>query len=595
MPLNAAPAPRKRASQSRPTAALAEAHSPARLPLAVRPMPDEPAASWAVRFAARYHVSVRPLLAEVLGIRVEAWRADSFARVLEPHHDLIRDAMNIPNQTPLFEPAELTRDLTTCLDTYLTQYHPRAWRGRPTSRFCPLCLAEHDGVWRHEWAQPLAMLCRDHELLLVSGCPRCRGTPWSSSAWLASADPGWICARTHDRRTPPDKRQVATRCGLDLRTAQAMPAASTDLTTQRLIDRLVSTSGRIREAALARPELRRPTFDAVGHHFHPFDVLTALLELADAASPYRITSDPAALLDRLRESIPVLGIRDTAAAAERVISSLGVRSAYAPTLAVRDLRRRKHNPVLGYLAITTMAPTMSPTLQLTYRMASSTPRYPQSGIIWPRAHMPARREETQLPWIPQTLWTGALPDELDGTGYLDRAVSSMLFAHLGNTRSWQHIAVDLGLPAAFRVRPQARVRRLHKQRRWWDYLLALEALFDRLAAAPPPINYQRRRRTCSDPALILRATSHTLRRAATLSGEADTLVWARLFWQVYTGGDIRLAPAPLHQATRLASPAGAPLTDELEPATIQLLQHIRSLIEQALVIVDDGPLWWNPP
>jgi hypothetical protein len=563
-------------------------------------MPDEPAASWAVRFAARYHVSVRPLLAEVLGIRVEAWRADSFARVLQPHHDPIRDAMNIPNQTRLFEPAELTRNLTTSLDTYLTQYHPRAWRGLPSSRFCPLCLAEHDGAWRHEWAQPLAMICRDHELLLVSGCPRCRGTPWSSSAWLASADPGWICARTRDRRTRPDSRQVATPCGFDLRTAQAAPATSTDLTTQRLIDRLVSTSGRTRETAPANPEERLPTFDAVGHHFHPFDVLTALLELADAAtrsdvaSPYRITSDPATLLDRLRESIPVLGIRDTATAAERAASILGVRSAYAPTFAVHSLRRRKHNPVLGYLAITTMAPTMSPTLQLIYRMASSTPRYPQSGVIWPAAHMPVRREETQLSWIPQTLWTGALHADLDAAGYLDRAVSSMLFAHLGNTRSWQHIAVDLGLPAAFRVRPQARVRRLHKQRRWWDYLLALEALFDKLSAAPPPINYQRRRRTCSDPARVLRATTQALRRAANPPGERDRLVWARLFWQVYTGGDIRLAPAPLHQSTRLASSNGVPLP-ELEPAAIQLLQDIRSLIEQALVIVDDGPLWWNPP
>jgi hypothetical protein len=564
-------------------------------------MPDEPAASWAMRFAARYQVSVRPLLAEVLGIRVEAWRADSFARVLQPHHDLIREAMKIPNQTPLFEPAELTRDLTTCLDTYLTQYHPRGWRGRPSSRFCPRCLAEHDGAWRHKWAQPLAMLCRDHELLLVCGCPRCRGTPWSSSAWLASADPGWICGRTRDRRRRPDRRQVAARCGFDLRTAPAVPTASTDLATQRLIDGLASTFRQLRVIATVDPATRLPTFDAVGHHFHPFDVLTALLELADAAtrsdaaSPYRITSDPAALLDRLRESIQVIGIRDTATAAERVASILGVRSAYTPTLAVHGLRRRKHNPVLGYLAITTMAPTLSPTLQLTYRVASSKPRYPQSGIIWPAAHMPARREETQLSWIPQTLWTGALPDEVDGTGYLGRAVSSMLFAHLGNTRSWQHIAVDLGLPAAFRVRPQARVRRLHKQRRWWDYLLALEAVFDKLAAAPPPINYQRRRRTCSDPALVLRASSHALSRAATLSGERDALVWARLFWQVYTGGDIRLAPAPLHQSTGLASPIGAPLTDELAPAAIQLLQDIRSLIEQALVIVDDGPLWWNPP
>lgn len=162
-----------------------------------------------------------------------------------------------------------------------------------------------------------------------------------------------------------------------------------------------------------------------------------------------------------------------------------------------------------------MTPTMSPTMQLTFRVASSRPRYPEDGVIWPAAVMPARQHETQLAWIPQTHWPGALPVEVTGDNYQGRAVASMLFARLGNTRSWQHIAIDLGLPAEFRFRPAARVRTLHRGRRWWDHLVGLEALFATLGAAPPPINYQQLRRVCADPALVLRATSHALEHGGT--------------------------------------------------------------------------------
>lgn len=540
-----------------------------------------------MRLSARYGLPVRPLLNEVLGIRVEAWTVENFHRVLEPAHDAIRRAMALPGSGPLFQPGRTAQATARALDTYLQAYRPRQLQTRNGSRFCPACLSERDGAWRHEWQQPLATVCCEHRVVLLTGCPQCSGTQWSGSAWLAGSDQAWICAHAPKRHPPPDQRHVAKRCGFDLRQAMAPTATDVDVGIQALLTRL---------GVLARHPTQIVTF--FDREFTCVDVFCAIMEMVEEAPkgspPHWMPSDPAALLTALRPAVAVIESPDTPTAITKAAELLGHNGPYSSALALQNIRRRKRNPVLGYLLLSGMAPTMTPTGQLTFRTASSMPRYPDNSARWPTPSMPGRPGQTQLSWIPQTMWSDALPAALTGNGYLERAVSSMFFARLGSTRSWQHIAIDLGLPAAFRTRPPAFVRKLQKNRAWPTYLATLEELFDRISNSPPPINYQQRRRVCADTTLVLRAAEHTLRHLDNPSDQVSTLLCAQTFWQIYTNGDIRLAAPPLGVPMGPSTPIKN-RTNNDDPHVRELLETIRTVVERAAMVDDDGPLWWEPP
>ena len=89
---------------------------------------------------------------------------------------------------------------------------------------------------------------------------------------------------------------------------------------------------------------------------------------------------------------------------------------------------------------------------------------------------------------------------------------------------------------------------------------------------------------CVDRALIAAKQPQSAR---------SRLAWAQMFWQVYTEGDLRLAPAPLGIPLR-----GAPADYEAplrRPDVQDMLQRIRWVLEHSLAIDDDGPLRWVPP
>ena len=541
-----------------------------------------------MRLAARYGFPVRPMLNDVLGIRVEAWTVENFHHVLEPVHAAIRRALRLPDQGPLFQPGRDAQAMARALDTYLQAYRPRQLKVSGF-RFCPGCLSERGGAWRHEWQQPLATVCCEHRVVLLTGCPHCSGTQWSSSAWLAGSDQAWICAHAPKRQPPPDRRYVAKRCGFDLRRSLAPTATDADVTVQTLLTRL----GVLAQQSTAT------TVTFFDREFTCLDVFCAILEMVAAARPksslaHWMPSDPAALLTALRPAVAVITSPDTPTAIAKAAELLGHNDPYSSALALQNIGNRKRNPVLGYLLLSGLAPTMTPTGQLTFRTASNRPRYPDNIVRSPAPSMPGRPGQTQLSWIPQTMWQNTLPAGLAGNGHLERAASSMLFARLGSTRSWQHIAIDLGLPAAFRTRPPTFVRKLQMNKAWPAYLAALEELFERISGSPPPINYQQRRRVCADTTIVLRAAEHTLRHLHNPSDQASTLLWAQTFWQIYTSGDIRLAAPPL--GLPMDGPAlGKDRTNNDDPPVRELLETIRTVVERAAMVDDDGPLWWEPP
>lgn len=552
-----------------------------RLPIAVRPLEDEPPSSWAVRLAHRYGLTVRSML-DSLDVPAASWTLGNFPAALTPHHPRILDALGLPGG-PLFRPSSEGKAVTALVDEWFARYRPRQTREPRGTRYCPRCLADRDGGWKELWQQPLSMICIEHNVPLNSRCPKCAGRPWTSGAWLSSDRPAWECARLlrgiqhgHRRRIP--------RCGQDLRDAETVEPERADqlVRAQRLLYDIAGI-GHV-----------KPTQDDqfLGQPFTYRDAFFALLELLDAGSgrgshPFSLETDPIAQLNLVLPRLAVLLASDAASAAPKLAALITPNGRHAPQYVVRNLRHHEHNPLLEHIVLSTTGPTMSPTLQLTFRTANARPRYPHTAQRDPSLPLTARDGELPMSAIPQRLWAGAIPAHVSGNQDAP-VVDAMLLARVGTVRTWQHIAVALGLPASFRGRPPARLNRLRRSGQWPELLAALDNLAIELEARPPPIDYQQRRLVCADPAVLLRLTTRVVASRPPPEQPRTTLQWAQLFWQVYTGGDLRLAPELLR------TPSGAP-RPSMTDADIETLQHIRWLIEHRLGLDDAGPLSWVPP
>ena len=592
MPPKSAPRPRSSASAAQGISlrSVPTGYNPSRLPVAVRPEPDEPAASWAVRLAYRYQMGVRPLLAE-LGIETHAWTLQNFDNTLRPHQSALCDALGLPEQE-LFTASEEGQALRLMLGRYFKQYRPRRTLGPAGTRYCPECLRDRDGAWKQEWQQPLAMVCLDHKVELRTVCPQCNMAPWTSGSWLSSTSPAWECSRPLKaaQRAP---RQRIPRCGFDLRRGPLVepPDVRVAVRVQQLLNRFA------RLAHLAPDE----TGEFLGRAFRFDDLFFTLMEVLNASypnpvrrpyEPFWITTSPGEQLRGLCDGVLALTSPDPEAAAERLSHVLRPGSRQAPLYAIQNIRRHQHNPVLGHIMLSANAPSMSPTLQLTFRTANRRPRYPAEAVRDPQGGLPPRDGELPLSSVPQMLWSGAIPSEFHRTE-LDRAIDAMMLGRLGTLRSWQHLAIELGLPAAFRTYPPARIRWLRNRDLWHPFHVALDDLASRLAQDPPPVDYQQRRRTGSDGALIHACVDRVLATRANPVATYDTRSWARAFWQIYTEGDLRLAPQPL--GIGLSSGAAPPPVPVDQAETEDFLQQIRWVLERSVGVDDDGPLRWVPP
>ena len=561
---------------------------PQRLPIAVLPLDDEPAASWAVRFAHRYQMGVRSLFAS-MGVTVNAWTLQNFQSGLAGHHEALCDALGLPQQR-LFEPSALSLASKAALDQYFTEYRPLHARNKPGSRFCPQCLADRGGGWKHLWQQPLSMVCLEHEAYLRTECPGCTGRPWSSRAWLDSSAPGWECARLLKGVQKGPRRRIP-RCGFDLRNSVTDEgvASKSAVNTQQLINRLVDGD--------AEADIRWPLF---AQEFPFPDVLSLLFEVLsasdprDGGSPYSLGADPQWQMRRMYDGVAILSETDPFAANEHLLRALGRHSRQAPLYASRAAAHTTHNPILTHIVLSANVATLSPSKQLTYRTASRRPAYPTDATRRPNQGLTPRERELSLAWIPQMLWPGTISEHLRKDN-LDRATDALLLGRLGSNRSWQYLAIENQLPASFRTRPPARLRWLQNRDLWDTLHQELEEVAVRLAADPPPIDYHKRRLGTFDGEWVQSCTSRIVAQAGSPVPGIDSREWARLFWATYTGGDVRLAPAPLAIPSMPNEHADRHLSLVDRPEVTALLQDIRRCIEDAAGEEDDGPLTWAPP
>lgn len=515
-------------------------------------------------------------------VPVSSWTPANFAAALAPHHRRLLDALGMPDG-PLLRPAQEAIAVSALVEDWFGRYRPRQTREPLGTRYCPRCLADRGGGWKQLWQQPLSMICIEHGIPLNSLCPKCAWQPWTSGAWLASDRPAWECTRPL-RGVQSGHRRRIPRCGQDLREAEVVEPSR--------VDRLVRVQSLLYDIAVIGHTRPAERHRFLGQEFTYRDAFFAVLELLDAGStdgakPFSLKPDP---IEQLRLVLPRLTLLlegDVSVAAPKLAELITPGGRHAPQYVVRNLRHHEHNPLLAYVVLSTTGPTMSPTLQLTFRTANARPRYPHTAQRDPAHPLTARDGELPLSAIPQRLWAGAVPDHLS-EGRDAAAVNAMLLARIGTVRTWQHIAVALGLPFTFRSRPPARLTRLRRTNQWPQLLTALDDLATRLEANPPPIDYQQRRLVCADPDLLLRLIPRALTGAVGQEPTRTLRQWAQLFWRVYTNGDLQLAPKPLRTGVKNRA-----LT--MGDTDIDTLQHIRWLIEHTLAVDDDGPLTWIPP
>lgn len=461
------------------------------------------------------------------------------------------------------------------------------------SRYFPSCLAETGAVWPVSWSEPLHLLCATHQTMLQRCCPHCRRPRFASTAWMTHDTPAWVCSEPatpeNERRQPRTHHVV---CGWDLRTVPT-PAADESAVTSQL---------RLWQAATdADQDPDRQDGSYAGFRATNRDLFDAVLELVveQLGDPRLLVSDSARaaplLLPAVQVAFDVLDQPDPQAAVDlaerhRLLNPAGTVTPVGPE---RVLGQRRRNPLLASIRLATLHERLPPSTQLVFRSGSGRPRYPSP----PRQPGgPPLPDQVQLAWIPQLIWPGQLTPWIDDRDYRDRAAAAMLLAKVGSARPWRTIAIDLGLPASFSVFPPNLVRSLRRHGAWPAVLRRLDELAQSLERHPPPIDYQARRWAAARYDHVIAAVNHTMAHLGPPYPWCHTHLLTEIFWQQYTGGDLRLAapasgtlldPDLYHQDERHIEP----ITD---PALLAFLTVTASTMNRSRDQTQE-PLTWQPP
>ncbi len=556
-----------------------------RLPLAVPPAPGEQLASWLVRWAGRYALPVSALLS-ALGAATPPAPAPRVERHLAGLAGTIAAAAGLPalphSPTAAAATAQVVR--------YLSEYHARDAAIPARSRYCPRCLAESGGVWLAAWTEPLELVCTRHRLMLLRRCPTCRRARFTTSAWMTHDSDPWTCAEPAPIAGHVPRTRHAL-CGQDLRQAPTTAVKDDTIDLQRWLRSLCNAAESDPHGAgvaCGFPVNHRDRFDAV--------LELAVEGLGDIRHLTRPDLNPEPLLEALTRARAVLGQPDadtaaTLAGRHHLLHPAGPVTPVAPD---HVLTQRRRNPLLAAIRLASLAEHLPPSSQLVFRTGSGSPRYPTAPA--PGREAPAA-DQTQLSWIPQLLWPGQLHPWVTDD-YLDRAAAAMMLAKVGSARPWRLIAIDLGLPAGFAVHPPNLVRHLQHVGAWPAVLRRLDELATALEADPPPINYQARRWTSADHDLLVAAVNRTRLTLGPVHGWVSTHLLVEVFWQVYTGGDLRLA-APstgtLLDADQYHDDEGAHVDPTADPDLLGFLTTTADLVSRATGTGASEPLTWQPP
>lgn len=552
-------------------------------PIHITPIPGETAISWLRRAALRYQMSPRNVLRAGGATRQIASTRAATARILSLRNTFTtRLGLSAEERKLLRGRTELGQALHSYARIY---QHPNAWSSGTASRFCPACLAAETPTWDKDWTNPLLAVCPDHDLLLLDRCPACQAVPYASPAWLSEPLELWHCtARTN--APPGTGRRVRPWCRHDLRTAAAVTATGEQAQAQRLLLDLARDLDE--EVELCGITVTRQ----IG-----FDAMVELLAAAlhDRGTRFLDLSEPTAEITAgLVDTLIVIESTNPAQAGERLQQLVLPTDPQAPVTPKAATNSAK-NPLLGALQLGHHREHLSATSQLAFRTGATHPRYPlppqMTRTASRRLSLPEHSSTGQqltVAHIPQAIWPSTLPD-LDDSDPIACAEISLLLAHLGTSRPWSHLTLDLGLPRTFHMILARRIRARRSSGTWTFFMSHLEKLFEDLQAHPPWPHYRHRRILADNFPLLQQALT-----AADPQDRRPSLALQRRFWELFTGGDAVFGPRPFTVSTARHR-HWRQQREQLDAEQMELFDTAFQILDRSSPLRLGRPLWWQPP
>ena len=381
------------------------------------------------------------------------------------------------------------------------------WMRDGRCRFCPACLSENGGRWLLWWRLRWAFACPRHGCLLADVCPCCQRHQRTTGAPAGLIPAPGGCTRkrrgSHGRDTTRCEGELSKAGGLVLRPGH--PALHAQRALVAVMESGAADFGIYRGSPIPFSQLIADTA-AVGGRVLGYATRDQLHEIVpgDVVDQYL----------RDRPTVERLGGRAARVTATATASAAAVAATAAWSIlsapTVEDAGGRLHwlvaanrqsgvavrastlgwgrgiSPVMGEVQRAALDPVRTPVEQIRHRAGHRTP-----------TPAPDRSRAKNLPALVWPCWS--LPLRCIGLGHRElRAALSVAITLVGTRTPLAAVIGALG--SATTVRRVSRVlQHLHASPRWAQTRSDIAGWAAFLDAAPPPIDYQRRRGlACAD-------------------------------------------------------------------------------------------------
>jgi TniQ/Bacterial regulatory helix-turn-helix protein, lysR family len=481
------------------------------LPIRIAPVPGEALESWLAAIAQRLDVTWGELLDAVAPAsgapRRRANRGSLTTWLNLEETAQIADATGVNESLITAMTLEPLAGTLVAIDT-LTRAAATPWGHIARQRFCPGCLESSGGRWALEWRLPWVTVCQRHRCFLVDACPSC--------ARYQSTSQGW-CSRDHKPRPSRCRismgrgggshSAVVTLCDVE---PDCLPPGHPLLTMQRQLLALLaqpSVDAGVYKLQPISPRqllvdiwrlgqriLCAPTSDMLAQHLGVCEntrqhrYWTARLWTRADGKPDRpamaLRSSAAVVATGMTAALTVLLQPSIPAAAEMLRRLTDSEHMRPIRPADSKLGRRPSRVLCGVDVATRVGQSAFATEHLRHHLFAALPSYPvATGLQAPILHH-----------VPTALWP-SWAFRLRVNNYAlatQRQALSLLVTLVGSSSPQPQLIEALGCRLHVSHIGQV-VAALHSHPRWPSIATALTRLHDRLEAAPPPIDYHRRR------------------------------------------------------------------------------------------------------